>query len=524
MNRAENIHAEDRENTEIGAATNASKEDGVEADQPSTQRISQPLEGVVACVEVRDFMENRFSGVAKQVEKLGGKAVNRIRKDVTHLIFQDGKPHVLEKAEMKKIHIVSVMWLENCRLSGERVSEAKYPAFTDGTSSVLWRKHKRMKLMQPKQFDEETIKLSVERSRKRREKREILFGSGKATTPKASRILALDTQPASLTPLVVRSNDSSGEMLTVGESPSSSSERKMSSYFWGFTYDDLEEDKKMRQALFPDLDPADIDLTKLECELGISPSSSKKTPLASSSRENEKETKKSGTPMRSQKRKLLNRKNLTFPNEKTPEKKSKSPPISNDFTPTSKRTRKQSIKKSKQSLVMTSLSPEDRDVILSLVSALGTFCVENDVSDSTTHVVCGEGRRTLSVLRGIARGTWILSYDWILKSLEEHRWVDEDKYEMNAKFPGAKISRMKKRNDDPGVLCEVSSIFVAKSTVPEHPVLMELVELCNGELVGTARGKETVCVGGGKGMVVTEKWLLDTIAHQTVMPLDLYTQ
>ena len=38
----------------------------------------------------------------------------------------------------------------------------------------------------------------------------------------ASRILALDTQPASLTPLVVRSNDSSGEMLTVGESPSSS--------------------------------------------------------------------------------------------------------------------------------------------------------------------------------------------------------------------------------------------------------------------------------------------------------------
>jgi hypothetical protein len=68
--------------------------------------------GVVALVEVRGNCENRFRGVAREVEKLGGKAVNRFTSGVTHLIFQNGKPHVREKAMKKSIPVVSVLWLE----------------------------------------------------------------------------------------------------------------------------------------------------------------------------------------------------------------------------------------------------------------------------------------------------------------------------------------------------------------------------------------------------------------------------
>lgn len=48
-----------------------------------------------------------------------------------------------------------------------------------------------------------------------------------------------------------------------------------------------------------------------------------------------------------------------------------------------------------------------------LVKSLGGFLITDRVCESTTHVVSGGHRRTLNILLGIARGCWILSFEWV---------------------------------------------------------------------------------------------------------------
>lgn len=48
-----------------------------------------------------------------------------------------------------------------------------------------------------------------------------------------------------------------------------------------------------------------------------------------------------------------------------------------------------------------------------VVKALGGFSIADRVCESTTHVVSGGQRRTLNILLGIARGCWILSFEWV---------------------------------------------------------------------------------------------------------------
>ena len=44
---------------------------------------------------------------------------------------------------------------------------------------------------------------------------------------------------------------------------------------------------------------------------------------------------------------------------------------------------------------------------------MGSFHLIDEVDDSTTHVICGEKRRTLNVLYAIARGCWLVSQEWV---------------------------------------------------------------------------------------------------------------
>lgn len=47
------------------------------------------------------------------------------------------------------------------------------------------------------------------------------------------------------------------------------------------------------------------------------------------------------------------------------------------------------------------------------MKTLGGFSIVDRVRESTTHVVSGGHRRTLNILLGIARGCWILSFEWV---------------------------------------------------------------------------------------------------------------
>lgn len=64
-------------------------------------------------------------------------------------------------------------------------------------------------------------------------------------------------------------------------------------------------------------------------------------------------------------------------------------------------------------LTVDSLVHRKQNLIIQVVSTLKGFAFAPEVCETTTHVLVGKSVRTLNVLMGIARGCWILSYEWV---------------------------------------------------------------------------------------------------------------
>jgi len=71
----------------------------------------------------------------------------------------------------------------------------------------------------------------------------------------------------------------------------------------------------------------------------------------------------------------------------------------------------------------------DKSLVKSIVKSLGEAEMELNVSRRTTHVV-STGVRTVNLLRGIIRGCWLVTLEWVLKSLENNAWLDPETFEM----------------------------------------------------------------------------------------------
>ena len=52
-------------------------------------------------------------------------------------------------------------------------------------------------------------------------------------------------------------------------------------------------------------------------------------------------------------------------------------------------------------------------MVISVVKKLGGFVIAENVNETTSHVICGEPRRTLNVLQCVARGAWLLNKSWV---------------------------------------------------------------------------------------------------------------
>ena len=81
-------------------------------------------------------------------------------------------------------------------------------------------------------------------------------------------------------------------------------------------------------------------------------------------------------------------------------------------------------------IALTSCDKEDKVLVKHLVKTLGAFDFHDVISERTTHVVCGDARRTMNLVKGLVRGCWILSKEWVLASLESGMWLQEKKFEL----------------------------------------------------------------------------------------------
>uniref|UniRef100_A0A2K5VGL6 Microcephalin n=1 Tax=Macaca fascicularis TaxID=9541 RepID=A0A2K5VGL6_MACFA len=210
-------------------------------------------------------------------------------------------------------------------------------------------------------------------------------------------------------------------------------------------------------------------------------------------------------------------------------------------------------KKPTRTLVMTSMPSEKQNVVIQVVDKLKGFSIAPDVCETTTHVLSGKPLRTLNVLLGIARGCWVLSYDWVLWSLESGHWISEEPFELSIHFPAAPY--LPKHLQETGSLSEAAELgmtelcrrechlsagpyrgtlfadqpvmFVSPASSPPVAKLCELVHLCGGRVSQVPR-QASIVIGPYSGKkkatvkYLSEKWVLDSITQHKVCASENY--
>ncbi|XP_068793435.1 microcephalin isoform X2 [Struthio camelus] len=189
------------------------------------------------------------------------------------------------------------------------------------------------------------------------------------------------------------------------------------------------------------------------------------------------------------------------------------------------------LQKPTRTLVMTSMSSEKQNTIIQVVNKLGDFLFSDDVCETTSHVVAGSPRRTLNVMLGIARGCWIVSYEWVLWSLELGHWTSEEPYELSSNFPAAPICRLQRHLStgkyQQNLFSSQPAMFVSPTSQPPCKKLIELIQLSGGKICKALR-QAKICIGGYPAKknqeikYLSEKWILDSITQHTVCPMENY--
>ncbi|XP_033331769.2 microcephalin [Megalopta genalis] len=195
----------------------------------------------------------------------------------------------------------------------------------------------------------------------------------------------------------------------------------------------------------------------------------------------------------------------------------------NDFQSLNKQssTRSRMKKAQRINIVMTGLCNDDKNIVKSVVKSLGHAKIESNVTKRTTHVVT-TGVRTINLLHGIIRGCWLVSLEWVLKSLENSAWLNPEEYEMTH-FSKAVLENRKDRQlfgtaYVPELFAACGQLYIGKGTTPPYNVLKDLIKTAGGHI--TERPEAAKIIIDAKGL--KETWVLDCITTGELQPFDQY--
>ncbi|NXJ91675.1 MCPH1 protein, partial [Corythaixoides concolor] len=511
--------------------------------------------------------ENYSKTFEQQLLNMGAKVSKTLNKHVTHVVFKDGRSTTWRKAQKMGVKIVSVLWVERCRESGVHVDESLFPAvdINEGLP-LLIRKHK---CMQPKDFVEKT----PEKDRKLQRRLDqmakelavqkiainaetdtpaLLFeDNGSLVYSPVSKIKAqCSAMERKVKEMKEKRENLSPTASQMSPIPPTSSpvECPLSTCVVASSEDALLPGEQMEDCLNSSYDRlcGTDKLKRQKTEVGKNACDTwNDIPASMSASVNEQ---KSLTPKQYNRRSL--RKKRIFQdtlddkffliwflgdeNEVSEchvtdgsckvfnEKKNK-------HSGGLRKTRR--LQKPTRTLVMTSMSSEKQNTVIQVVNKLGDFLFSDDVCETTSHVVTGSPRRTLNVMLGIARGCWIVSYEWILWSLELGHWISEEPYELSSSFPAAPICRLQRHLSrgkyQQNLFSNQPVMFVSPTSQPPCKKLIELIQLSGGKICKALR-QAKICIGKKPGKkyqeikCLSEKWVLDSITQHTICPMENY--
>ncbi|NXW21566.1 MCPH1 protein, partial [Circaetus pectoralis] len=501
---------------------------------------------ISAFVEV--WSSNRTENYSKTFEQqlldMGAKVSKTLNKHVTHVVFKDGRLSTWRKAQKMDVKIVSVLWVEKCRETGVHADESLFPAVdTNEGLPLLIKKHK---CMQPKDFveknpendrrlqrrlDEMAKELAVQKTAINAETDVpvLLFEDNGSLiyspvnkikdqcSARERRIKEMKEKRVNLSPTAsqmsqIPPSSSPGDcplstrVLTNSEDallPGEQMEDCLNSsydYIWG-------TDKLKRQK---------TEAIKHACDTWTGIHLSMRPSVNSPSYNYEQ---KSLTPKQDSRRSL---------------KKSILQHNLNDKLSLEKKDLKKFPKKNQkdENSMTTSVARERKqNTVIQVVNKLGDFLFSDDVCETTSHVVTGSPRRTLNVMLGIARGCWIVSYEWVLWSLELGHWISEEPYELSSIFPAAPICRLQHHLStgkyQQNLFSNQPVMFVSPTSQPPCKKLIELIQLSGGKICKALR-QAKICIGKKPGKkyqeikCLSEKWVLDSITQHRICPMENY--
>ena len=138
----------------------------------------------------------------------------------------------------------------------------------------------------------------------------------------------------------------------------------------------------------------------------------------------------------------------------------------------------------------------------------------------TTHLVIGSHKRTIKVLQAIARGLWVVGYDWVLGSIARASWLDEEKFEAVAWFPGCRSSRLEHERGLPPLLSGTKVFVNGRNISPPFEELSLLLISCGAELMPSFHSC-TLCLSSSTAIrpkknpqkipILRVDWLIDSL-------------
>ncbi|KFV82416.1 Microcephalin, partial [Struthio camelus australis] len=495
---------------------------------------------ISAFVEV--WSSNRTENYSKTFEQqlldMGAKVSKTFNKQVTHVVFKEGRLATWRKAQKTGVKIVSVLWVEKCRETGVRVDESLFPAvYTNEGLPLLIKKHK---CMQPKDFVEKTPENDRKLQRRLDQMAKELAIQKTASNAEADIPVLLFEDDGSLvySPVNkikdqcsamerrIKEMKEKRENLSLTASQisqilpcNSPKDCPPSTCVLTDSADALPE-KQMEDCLnssFDDLWGTDKfkrrktevaeHISDAQSDVCVSKSASVNSPSCSYDQ-------KTLTPKQSNRR-CLGDENEVSECHVTDGSCKLFNEQENKLNGGLRKNRR--LQKPTRTLVMTSMSSEKQNTIIQVVNKLGDFLFSDDVCETTSHVVAGSPRRTLNVMLGIARGCWIVSYEWVLWSLELGHWTSEEPYELSSNFPAAPICRLQRHLStgkyQQNLFSSQPAMFVSPTSQPPCKKLIELIQLSGGKICKALR-QAKICIGGYPAKknqeikYLSEKWIL----------------
>ena len=216
--------------------------------------------------------------------------------------------------------------------------------------------------------------------------------------------------------------------------------------------------------------------------------------------------------------------------------------MSDSFKPKKVKVKRERAIVPQTDFVATSCGKDDLNLVKQVVAHLGKHKVAREVTRNTSHVIVGDDRRTVNLLKGILFGCWVVRKEWVLKCLEEGYYLDEEPHEASDTFPAVARCRVERQSFGDAykstLFKQAGKIFFSKRCKMPHADLTALLALGGGKLAATARsaavivGERKLNVswrsstpmsrGSADAECVDEKWFLDSIQDYEVKSVDSY--